>query len=71
VDFLWNAVRAGLGLVMLSFSMVCVLMDSMWISWHFYQKKKTKKMDEEVSNLHMHVWDGVASAVMEMFVDVC
>jgi hypothetical protein len=30
-----------------------------------------KKMDEEVSNLHMHVWDGVASAVMAMFVDVC
>jgi len=31
----------------------------------------SKKMDEEVSNLHMHVWDGVASAVMAMFVDVC
>jgi len=46
--------------------MVCVLMDYMGISWHFYPKK----MDEEVSNLHMHVWDGVASAVMAMFVNV-
>jgi len=48
--------------------MVFVLMDSIGISWHFYPKKK---MDEQVSNLHMHVWDGVASAVMAMFVDVC